>query len=231
MRERIICPFHDEKTPSMVNYDTHWYCFGCASTMPIEGGVRKESINKYKEQLEQKLAEIRQLPHRAIRGFNLPYDSRGYYVLYPNADYYVLRTWDDTTATKYRCPSGQKKPLYIEEGNNKLLFVVEGQMNAKTLAVVTPATVISPGGCTELNKPDTVNYCLQYDNICIIVDKDAPGVVWGLELKEALLKHKKRVALYPMPADFNSLLVDYGKDAVIQRVCEAMDLLGLQELR
>jgi hypothetical protein len=235
MIERVICLWHMESTPSLVLYEDHVYCYGCGKRASMQeyeriagsipGNVARSP--RRQEDLGKTLDYIYTLPRKTIRGFSLPYDDRGFYIVYPNEAYYVKRLWGND-ANKYRGPAGHKKPLFVPTNctPNKPLFVVEGQLNAMSLAhsCDTVATM-SPGACTDLSKYESVKYCLQYDSICIIVDKDPAGVVGGLELKKALLKHGKRIVLLPLEADLNDTYIQGGKDAVNQYVQKALSLL------
>lgn len=239
---KINCPFHDDKTASLAVYSDHYYCYGCSKHgslgdlgVPVSSasprflrtrGYPPEDINK-------SLKRILALPKKAIRGFELPYDDTGYYIVYPNANYYTKRLWEPPKPSdKYRGPAGHKKPLMVCSPHDPMsdsLMVVEGQLNAMTAALFTP-NVVSPGAASDLNRPDFVNYYLQYINIRVIVDKDAAGVVSGIALRDTLLYKGKQVVLHAVETDFNDLYVAKGKEAVQSEISRAICVSsGVQE--
>lgn len=217
------CPFHDDSTESLHLYPDHYHCFGCGAHgalegLPEEAKPKSRSIHAFtaKEDVSKKLAYIATLPRRVIRGLELPYDDKGYYLVYPNANYYVLRRWDADAGKKYHNPAGHRKSLYLPNTPGKgPLFVVEGQFNAATLDKCVPsATVCSPGAASDLVNPAFVSFYLQYNDIIVIVDKDAAGVLAALKLKETLTKHGKNVYIHAMPEDFNQIYAEKGPEAV-----------------
>lgn len=239
---KINCPYHEDHTASMHIYADHAYCFGCGKRASLDE-IETPAIKKYPFKggkytgkpvnLKEKIASIRKGEVRSLRGFNLHCDGAYYYLIYPNDVYYVARSLrDDENTSKYRSPYGHKKPLYIaNKGDSDTLFVVEGQFNALSLAVCLKDTdvsykhtIISPGAATDLNRNSFVQYYLQYKNICIIVDKDAAGVAAGVELKDTLLKHDKRVYLLAVEQDINDLHVTQGQEKVKEfgRACLGM---------
>lgn len=242
---KIHCPFHEETTPSCHIYEDAFFCFGCGA----KGGLDKLPTDKvefvrtsnfknfYKEDVTSRIAYINTLPTKSIRGLILPYDLTGYYLVYPGAQYYIKRVWDTDGGSKYLAPKGTQRPLYkarygsYEDNKRGPLLVIEGELNAASAAMVLGytgpiRTVISPGSACELNKPKCIDYCLQYEYICIIVDKDAPGVAAGLQLKYKLIDKGKRVVLWPLEADLNNLLQqDNGQEKVKDEVRRALELL------
>lgn len=227
---KINCQFHNDLTASMKVYEDHFYCFGCGKS----GGLsllsgdtnnvvkRANASYKPKEDINQKLTYIRTLPNKSIRGFMLPYDESGYYVIYPFEPYYTKRLVNPLKESdKYRGPMGHKKPLFrMEHPTAKMLFVVEGQLNAMSLyaSMDIEASVVSPGGATDLCRPDFVRMYLQYTHICVIVDKDPAGVVSGLALVNTLIKANKNAVLLPLEVDLNEVYVKKGPDAVKEEV-------------
>ena len=224
---KVLCPFHEESTPSCDVRATYYKCYGCGKEGPIkdleaaEVAVPKRNIMRFKpkEDLEASIKRIYSLPTKLIRGFLLPYDSTGYYIPYFDQQYYTKRLWNPPKpADKYRGPAGHRKPLLLLGNNDsKMLTVIEGQLNAMSWYVCTGTTAASPGSATDLNREDFVKYYLQYESICIIVDKDPAGALAGINLRDTLLKHGKRVALIALPRDLNDLYQEEnGKEKVIE---------------
>lgn len=237
---KIHCPFHDEKTPSMVLYGDHGYCFGCGKYAKLEDLPNGSKIlhkgregNKFsKEDLNASITRIKALGTKIVRGLELPYDDLGYYVLYPNTDYYVRRLWKAGDGDKYRGPKGHRKPLFIPHyyDNRTVLLAVEGQLNALSVPKGS-YTVVSPGGCSDLAKPEFIKFCLQFSKICAIVDKDASGVLAGTALVQKLHAAGKRATVYAMERDMNDIYVGEGEEGTRREVSRALELLGVQGLR
>lgn len=219
--EKILCEFHREQTPSMAVYeDGSYFCFGCGAhgkpgtkrSVPIE--QRKE---KYVEPIEETITYIRGLPTKTIRGLSLPYDSKYYYIVWPIGLYYTARSWEND-GPRYKHPIGHKQiPFVIRRQGSKRLFIVEGQLNALSIAeVISDVDIVSPGSAGELAKWSN-NY-LGYSEYTIIVDKDQPGIKAGLALREQLIKHCPAVLLKAMEMDANDMLVKRGKDVLLNEV-------------
>jgi DNA primase len=231
---KINCPYHDDKTASMEVYETHSHCFGCGAHVPVEKlGIKAKMPSQWQrkitsEDVDKSIEQISKYPRKLIRGLELPYNSTGYFIVYPGNKYYVKRLWEGTNANKYKCPPGQKTPLMLFNATapKDLLVVIEGQMNALTANAVAPGlAVCSPGSANSLNRPDFVKYYLHYTTIVVIVDRDPPGVVEGIKLRDELLKHRKRVVLYPMQQDLNALYTTDGKEEAKRALKEALDML------
>lgn len=238
MIDRVLCPFHDEKTPSCAVYETHFKCFGCGATGPISklgdkiGFSKPNPFGGYKskENLDVTLPRILKLPKKEIRGLELPYDRTGYYIVFPNHPYYIKRMFDDNDPNKYRSPKGHEKPRYtpLTCPDNDTVIVIEGQLNCASLyeaKLLNNVTITSPGSAVDLNRPKNVAYCLQYSKVLIIVDKDAAGVAAAIQLRDTLYNKGKTVAIYAMSEDFNSVLVKCGRDGVRQEIEMAMQKL------
>lgn len=215
--KRVICPFHLDTNPSMVIYSEWAHCFVCHAhvltselTLPnaFEERVKQDPVD-----LPRALSRINNLPRADIRGFYLPYDKYGYYILWPNGDYYKRRNYDEAKG-RYTSPAGIKKPLFVYPGSAKHLIIVEGELNAMSLhdSVYGEYKICSPGPATDMMR--YIKYYLQFKFITIIVDHDAPGVVFGVSLKEMLLKERKRVNLITVKVDYNELYQNGGADLV-----------------
>lgn len=214
---KINCtnPEHDDRTPSMHVYSDGAYCFVCGHTSPLEEVISSEEIRLIKKDPEDvyaRLKIIKQLPKGRIRGLLLPRDASGYYIIWPDNSFYKKRRFNDTP--RYYCPRGNKPPLFFYQQDQTSLVIVEGELNAKTvfLSTITSASICSPGSAGELLKH--LSKYLTFKNILIIVDKDAVGVAYGLELKALLLKSKKKVTLNAVEKDANQILQDSGFEGV-----------------
>lgn len=241
MTNKIHCPYHADDTPSMNIYPDHAYCFGCGKKVsleelealhPISPKSRPNPFTRnrlQKENIENTIKRLYSLQKKEIRGVDMPYDESGYYIIYPGAKYYVKRLWDGLSSNKYRSPYGHGKVLFIKEQGlvKDTLLIIEGQMNALSALEVTDLSVCSPGSANDLTNSKFLPVYLQYSKFCIIVDRDAPGVINALRLQDALVKSGKRVAIHAVSEDLNKLLVEHGKERVRVEIKEALAMLGV----
>lgn len=240
---KVNCPYHEDNTASLHLYEDHFFCYGCSANGKLEDLDKKiPNLNKSfrqgkPENIDKAIERIKALPTKAIRGLLLPYNDMGYYVVYPNNKYYIFRRWEADDSYKYLGPYGHRKPLFVVKTPLKqgILLLVEGQINALTLykeairdvGHMLTDGVVSPGAATDFLKPMTEEYCLQYNKICLIVDKDAAGVAAAIRLRDKLVSKSKHVVLYPMEKDLNDILVEYGSDKVKEEVENALKLFDL----
>lgn len=238
MSNKINCHFHDDSTASLHIYDDHYHCFGCGARGTLDkldtSVVRAAMPFSIRgpEDMPAALKRIDALPLKQIRGLELPYDHRGYYIRYPNTPYYVRRSWTNVEPRFYSPFGIRKPPLVLRYGSYATqergpLLVIEGQINALSaqLALGTegPAqTILCPGASTDFNKPDVVSQCLNYADIFIIVDNDAAGVVAAVQLRNTLLNANKRVTVVALDQDFNDILVNDGKESLKQKIKQAL---------
>lgn len=210
--ERIVCPFHEERTPSCVIYHDSYRCYGCGAHGPLSDLGREPSavyVKPEKEDLEKTIAYISSLPLCPIRGLSLPVDNGGYYIVWPGGAYYKKR--NAFSEPKYLCPKGHSKPLFVpHKVHGKRLAIVEGEINALSLSTINPDyTVCSPGGVGSFTGKDYEKYCnfyLQYNSYIVIVDKDGVGVDAAIKLQRNLLKHSYDVTIVAVEEDCNEML-------------------------
>jgi len=217
MSKLILCKFHDDHTPSMRIYGNWAHCYTCGAHVPSSEVVNGDYIlptqSVVKTDVGAAIARIKTLPTKLIRGLELPYDNTGYYILWPLDQYYKRRT--TSGLSRYIAPAGINPPLFQYESKSKHLLIVEGELNAISLynVVFGDYKVCSPGPATNFMK--YIKHYLNYEKITIFADKDAPGVVFGDQLKQHLLKLHKRVTLVLLDKDFNQVLQDEGEQGVI----------------
>ena len=232
MTKKYHCPHHEEKTPSAVAYENSYYSFCCGRSGPLSelGLAPGERIEKtYIEDLDSSIASIRALPTQEIRGFKLHADDRGYYLLWPNGDYYKRRVYGADSSNKYRGPSGHSKPWFRARASTSFprLVLVEGEFNAMSLALALnnlelPVDVISPGGAGDFysrtGKQELLK-CLQYSTIYVIVDSDAAGAQAAIETKAFLVANgHSDVRLHLVEVDFNDIHVKEGIEKLREKV-------------
>lgn len=235
MSNRILCPFHEERTPSCVIYATQYVCFGCGKRGPVSELNMPNYAPKprYIEDIDAKLQYIGDLPKKMIRGIELPYDAEGYYIVYPKVKYYIKRLFSGLSNNKYKSPSGHPKPVYeLNMAPGTVLFVIEGQLNALSVYTACPdLSVISPGSAVDLCSETFLKYYLQFENIVICTDLDIAGVEFGRKLQKTLVEHNRRTVFYPMDMDFNEILEREGVEGVQKEVKTALALLRVPAIR
>lgn len=232
MRERVLCPRHQEETPSCVVYDTTAYCFGCNTNIPLEELGLTPDYSRPKEppeDLVKSLAKIDALPRALVRGFNLPIDENGYYLVWPERNYYKYRKFINSEP-KYVGPKGHKTPLYqIKVKGCDSCVVIEGEFNALSLTRVTvPSDIISPGSAGHFYGKDSetlLQFLRNYRKVFIIVDEDGPGVKAAIQLKVKLVAQGQPYTYISLwPKDANDILVQDGEEKLEERVRESLGL-------
>lgn len=240
MIKRIRCMFHEEKTPSLVVYKDHAFCFGaCGKRYSLEEIGEKPTHDQkpastYVENIQASIHRIQSLPQKEIRGFSLHFDFSGYYLVFPCKSYYKFRSFSDKEdhVGKYRGPSGHSKPAFQAQVTNHLdrLILVEGEFNAMSLALLKPdADVISPGGAGDFysrsKQKDLQKYAM-YARVDIVVDEDAAGVQAAIECTAQLIANGcLSVKSHLVKKDFNDIYVQDGLEE-LKRTAERMGLLG-----
>lgn len=231
--DRILCPFHEETTPSFVIYaNGSGHCFGCSKHVSRFKPVDQEKEQKrYIEDVKSALEQINELPTREIRGLELPFTNYGYYIVWPEGNYYKFRINNtNRDVSKYRCPTGVARPEFFISGNerNSALIIVEGEINALSLKEAEiDADILSPGSAGEFysrSMQDSLQQLGKYNNIMLIADKDKAGIIACIKLKEMLKSYNIPVIIYLMEKDCNEILVKDGKDKLKEEISKAMGL-------
>jgi len=210
---KTICPNHNDSTPSLHHYSDGAYCFVCGystkTQYPKNIGQIK-STSEFKKELEY----IDSLPKKTIRGLDFRTDDEGFYVLWPDRSYYKKRLFSGPV--RYLAPKGVRQSLFIyADGAKDILAVVEGEINAMSLekSIARPGLdIASPGSANNLGK--FLPAYLQYNKIYVIVDNDAAGLAYGLDLKFKLLKQQKNTELVAVDKDYNDVLMESGNYGV-----------------
>lgn len=219
-----MCLWHKEDTASLAIFETYYKCFGCMKTGPLSD-LEAEDLPKitlsnkkvrYTEDIHKELSRIRSLPLKKVRGLDLHCDDTYYYILWHDADYYKKRHITDKKS-KYRCPSGYQKPLFVTPGSYPDLLIVEGEINALTVYLMRPdLKIISPGGCNDFLRYKY--YYLEYRNIFLAHDADQAGTLGALKFRDEMKALGKRVHLVPLSKDYNDILTMDGEIALRREI-------------
>lgn len=211
---------HDDTEPSCATYaDGSGYCFPCSYYYPPgtfdTSGVKP--VIKPPEDIKSKIAYIKSLPTQAHRGLVFPYDSVGYYIVWPDECYYKCRKWLPDPA-KYVNPRGITQPGFYLKGKNGTLILIEGEINALSVHKVFPrCSVLSPGSAGNFKAQLLKNYLAdvkKYANIIVIVDYDKAGLEALKGIKKELNKHMIYPKIYMNSLDMNEMLVKYGEEKI-----------------
>lgn len=221
---RVLCPRHEEHTPSCVIYPTHAYCYGGCGRIPLgEVGLSPETSPKPRpaEDLTASRSRIDLLPRKLIRGFELPHDSFGFYILFPESLYYKRRNWSGEP--KYKNPSGIPQPLFIaRRGASPTLFLVEGELNCLSIAEAFPeCDAMSPGSATgfmKYTKSTLLTHVTSYSTISVIVDRDTPGVKAAIHVQSLLAGSIPKVNVCLMAKDANEIHCESGPEALRREI-------------
>lgn len=229
-RKRIICPFHQESTPSCILYEKSFKCFACGAYGPLEAlgiAVDKDTLvdTKPVEDVSASVEYIESLPKEFIRGLNLHADKSNYYILWPNAKYYKSRSKAiDDGGKKYKCPYGVSKPPFMIRSATKFswykrsLVIVEGELNALSLSEAFPyVDIMSPGGAGDFTSSATKKLLPQlqeYNRILIIADNDPAGAEAAIGLTGFLRSSGIKTKAKLMDRDANEVLTSEGRPAL-----------------
>lgn len=220
MKEVILCPFHQEQSPSCVLYHDGYRCFGCGKYGPLEEiGRRTEEMPPppEPEDLEERFKYISQLPTVEYRGLRLPADSRGAYIIWPGNTYYKKRMFDGKV--KYLCPRGHKKPWFVANHlGGDVCILVEGELNALSIAEACPEfSVVSPGSAGDFNAKSVLKvlpFLSTVDKLLLIADKDQAGAQALINAKSVLDTPTKLTRWALVERDANEVLQAEGREAL-----------------
>ncbi len=224
MNGRILCPYHEERTPSFVLYEDHGHCFSCgvsASRDDLQTVYKGpwEPDPEVQEDLGESITRIRSLPKKYIRGLGLHSDDFSYFIVWPDSSYYKRR-FLDSKGPKYIGAKGHKKPPFVASANGETLVIVEGELNAMSIAAACPdLSVVSPGGCGDFRHLSKwLTSCQLYHTILVVADRDAPGAEACIEAMSQLQGKVPRILAHLMPKDANEILVNDGPEKLRQEI-------------
>jgi 5S rRNA maturation endonuclease (ribonuclease M5) len=221
---QIRCPKHEDNVASCKVYADGAYCFAGCGFIPLEElGIPKSEVpeEKYVEDLKERLTYIKGLPVDVYRGFPLPHDLDGYYIIWPDNSYYKLRL-NTSAKSKYRMPAGHKANLFwTRKQHRPVVCVVEGEFEAMSVAAAIPEwDVVSPGGVSNFKNKENLTQFLKYSKIIIATDDDAPGIKAAMEISQVLTYKVAYVTRIYKKAekDFNDIYCQDGKDALREEI-------------
>lgn len=230
MRTRIRCPWHNEKTASLVRRKGDWFCYGACHKAykheEVEAKVGEKIDYEYeegddaREDLHERFDYISSLPKRDIRGLALHSDFGGYFITWPDNQFYKYRKF--TGEPKYVGPKGHKPPLFwARRRGTEALYIVEGEINALSAAVVIKDDVCSPGSASCFN-PDNLGLHLtqikQYSKVVVVLDNDKAGRQGLIEARALFLYKIPYAEFMLISPDCNEILSEEGPKALRDRL-------------
>lgn len=179
----MLCPYHADSNPSMEVYaDGSRHCFVCwAHDGPEAGAVGETRAVKDPENIQASIAYIQSLPKKTIRGLELHSNDKGYFILWPENDFYKFRAFEGDV--RYRAPRGHKQPVFYQHPGSKTLVLIEGELNAASVSHIgcDSASPGSAGNFISLSQ-DLIALAKMYDRCLIWADNDPAGIkaVWAV---------------------------------------------------
>jgi hypothetical protein len=229
MSKLILCPWHEESTPSLAIYHDGYKCYGCGKYGPLSDlGMEGADIPPPKpaENLVEKFDYIRSLPGVEVRGFSFPADDEAFYICWPDESYYKARLFNPRKG-KYLNPSGHKQPmLFVRHEGNRELVVVEGELNALSVAKACPEVdVWCPGSASNFKSTKWsryLNFLLQYSRILVVADRDAAGAEACIEIMSQLQGKVQEIKAHLMSPDANDVLTGCGSGILRTQINQAI---------
>lgn len=233
MRKRIHCVFHQEASPSLVWMGDAWRCFGACHKAYTKEEVEARSgidfgvlpgLDDDKEDLSLTFEYIDSLPVLELRGLKFPCDQRGYYIVWPNNEYYKYRLFEGSS--RYLSPRGYSPPLFwARHHGGGTLAITEGELNSMSVAMVCEEwDVCSPGSASNFNADYLarhLQYFKNYSSIVVILDKDAAGLKGLIETKAYFANKLPFVSYVRMERDANEVLQQQGRGALREMLVAA----------
>lgn len=230
MRSRIICLFHAEDSPSLVRLKDGWRCYGACQRTYTHEEVEKASGSSVdyvkpdadREDLTESFEYINSLPVADVRGLKLRTSKQGYYIVWPNNEYYKYRLFNPT-GPKYIGPKGIKPPLFLPHvGQSRHLMVSEGEINCLSLVQAFPDyDHCSPGSASMFNSKElekNLTKFVAYDTVTVVLDNDPAGIKALIETKSTFLYKIPFAKYLLLNDDPNEVLVSHGKNELRQRL-------------
>ena len=225
MSRRILCRFHEDRTPSMYLYPDGGYCFVCQKRATLEelalpGGAPVEEQEP--EDLAPALEYIDSLPLKPWRGLQVPMDGDSAYLVWPDRTYFKRRLLNNEKV-RYLGPTGHSAPWFWVKDYGHALVVIEGEINALSVHTACPhLAVASPGASSKFSRKSAQNSLTKvcnFDTVLIVADADAAGAKAVIDLYGEIAGRVPTVRTLLMPTDANDLLVNRGADEV-KRIIE-----------
>lgn len=226
-RPSLHCPWHQDNTASLKLMPSGWYCFGCRkkpTQEELEKAVGKQpELGEYRDAEPEDLTEtyqyIESLGLKEHRGLKFPFDERGYYLCWPERNYYKYRLLTPGKTGKYLGAKGHSIPLFwAKKRGYPNLWIVEGEINALSISKAFESDdVCSLGSASNFNANKLAKYLTEfsrYTNITVVLDNDAAGYKALIESKAYFSQRIPFIRYILMTPDANEVLVEKGKEGL-----------------
>lgn len=232
MRRRLRCFWHSEATPSLIQRKNGWYCYGACQRLYSNEEVETKTGETYEYEedddtdapdIRETLNYIESLPKVEYRGLRFPTDEGGYYIVWPEGDFYKYRKYTPGTGPKYIGPKGRIPPLFwAKKVGARTLCVSEGEISSMSLAIAFPEfDHCSPGSASMFNDKNLQKYLpefKQYSRIIVVLDQDPPGEKALIEAKAFLLYKIPFLSFITLTPDPNEILCEHGPEKLREEV-------------
>jgi hypothetical protein len=200
-------------------YDDGWgHCFVCGAHIKMLDAINTPPRKVQEpEDVETSIRQIKQLPIKWVRGLQLHSNDRGYYIIWPDNNYYKFRL--ASGKPKYVGPTGHTPPLFWAQrlSSATTLVIVEGELNALSLrAGWNHCDIVSPGSATNFGSKEAELLSLagQYDKVIIWTDDDSAGISAVWHVMPVLINRGIKTTCITQELDANDILVKHGAGAV-----------------
>ena len=224
---KIICPKHDDTNASMELYDNGiGHCFVCGAHMQILDAVNSLPRKpKVIEDVASSIRDIRALPMKHIRGLWLHCDAGGYYIVWPENNFYKYRL--TSGYPRYVGPTGHTPPLFWAKRGvaNSTLIIVEGELNALSIAEASSDwDVVSPGSASNFGSKEAelLELAGKYQHIIVWTDHDSAGIMALWKLLPVLVNRPIKCSHISQEMDANEVLCVGGYPAVGGTILHAL---------
>lgn len=228
---KILCPWHEEQTPSCEVYPDGYKCFGCGARGPLS-----ELPEKYRtlepepvqpEDLEKAYQYIDSLPKKRVRGLLLPADEFSFFIPWPDKRYYKRRFFEPQNGPKYIGARGHRKPWFIANWTDSpAVVLVEGELNALSISQACPElSVVSPGGSGDFYSKGSKKYwqnVVYCSTILLVADKDEAGAKAIIEAKSAIDTAERQAKWLLMKEDANEILQKEGRESLRKQILSVL---------
>jgi hypothetical protein len=227
---KIICRWHKDTAPSMNLYKDHGFCFVCGKYAMADElkdiQFTGEERELEPEDLDAAFCYINRLPSVELRGLRFPADDHGFYVVWPDRTYYKKRL--NGGKARYIGAAGhQKPPFWARRSGSQTLIIVEGEINALSVAEACPELdVMSPGGAGDFSAKRAklfLRSILHYSILIVIADADKAGALACIELMGLLSGSGKQIKHHLMQPDANEVLIEHGKETLRQEIFKLVE--------
>jgi len=241
-RMKCCCPFHNEKTPSLVYYPDQdsFHCYGCGKSGTAidweahmnHGGNTRAAYRELAERVKQETTQRQQAAKSPAlapkqQGKKEVEETYEYVDASGKVRFCVDRLKDENgkkSFHQYHIQAGRK--VYKMDGverilyrlpqvmNELLVMLCEGEKCVHALEECGYTATTNPGGSKSW-KSGYAQY-LAGKEVVVFPDNDDPGEAWLESVKESLASNVKSMRVIRMPETHNDIADMLDADGVVQ---------------